>query len=331
MKVYLYQGSQDILMQSSSGGAFASIVHAFYDIYPDGLCFGAAFDSNLNVKHSLAASKEDTNKFRTSKYCFSEFSNTLPIVKEKLDNGKAVLFSGTPCQVDVLKRYLTKKKTRFDLLYTIDLLCHGTPDDKWWIEYKDWLEKKNKSSLTFFSFRWKEARWHGYSLCAKFSNGKKKVNTHDLQVYMDLYFTHQIMKKRCYKCQFTTTNRISDISLGDFWGAQEIFNNLVSRKQAEMGLSLVMCNSNKGENLFELVKTQIDSVNFICKCDNIKYVKYQTALREPVKKPNNNQAFIDDYKKNGFEYIITKYAGFNQKGHLRFAIKWLANQLGVIR
>lgn len=240
------------------------------------------------------------------------------------------MFSGTPCQVDALIKYLEYRKVNHENLYTVDVLCHGTPENKWWDEYKKWFEEKNHSKLDFFSFRWKYARWHGYSVCAKLKNGKIKVNTHDLQVYMDLYFTHQIMRKCCYQCKFATNKRCSDITLGDFWGAKQIFKDRINYKQIEDGVSLIICNTNKGRKVINLLVEQNNKTAMIIKCDSDKYIDYQSALVKPVEKPSNNELFEKEYKEKGFEYILNKYARYNKKGHVRFFIKWIANQLGLI-
>lgn len=331
MSVYLYQDSRMSVQQSSSGGAFTGIVDSFYEKNPMGICYGAAFDENYNVVHLRADTKKKTSTFRTSKYCFSSYSKTLESVLCDLQQNRSVLFSGTPCQIAALKKYLGKNSVSMERLLTVDILCHGSPEAKWWQEYRSWFEKKRKSSISFFSFRWKMTRWHGYSMYAELKNGKRCVNTHDLQVYMDLYFTHLIMRKSCYSCQFAKIERISDITLGDFWGCDDVMPNVLSKNDRQRGVSLILVNTDKGQSILEQLKSIITLDSVLKECYSNKYIEYQTALQHPVQKPDDIKQFEKDYKNHGFDYILKKYAGYNLRGQLRFAVKKIANLLGLIK
>lgn len=331
MRAYLYQGSKIDIQHSSSGGAFTGIIDSFYRQNPEGVCYGAAFDENYNVVHLRADTREKALMFRTSKYCFSSYSEALKRVQRDLLEKQSVLFSGTPCQIMALKKYLDKNSISKERLLTVDILCHGSPEAKWWQEYRKWLEKKRNSSISFFSFRWKKAHWHGYSMCAELKNGKRYVNTHDLQVYMDLYFSHLIMRKSCYACQFAKIERVSDITLGDFWGCDKVMPNVLSQADRRKGVSLVLTNTEKGQNIWEELKKCITDDVVLQECPSNKYVEYQTALRCPVHKPDCIKQFEEDYINQGFDYILKKYAGYNLKGHLRFVIKKTANLLRIIK
>lgn len=333
MKGYLFCNTPDVIKVSSSGGAFSAILSAVASQENrDVIVYGAAFDEQLNLVHQRYNAKEDYSPLRGSKYIFSEYNKSIFQVKEDLANGLYVVFTGTPCQVYVLKSLLKRENINTDNLLTIDLICHGSPEAGLWCQYKDWLENRYKKKIRKFSFRYKGARWHGYSLMVEFEDGKRLINSHDLQVYMDLYFTHQVMRRSCYQCKFSSTDRPGDLTLGDFWGAEEIFSGVITQKQKEAGISLVTVNSDKGKSIVELLKEMSAANKWIVhKCVDDTFIKYQTGFNSPAIKPENNEDFRKYMDNYGFDATLRKYAGFNLKGRIRYYIKYLANCLGLIK
>ena len=129
---------EDIRKNSSSGGIFTLIAEEIID--RGGAVFGAQFDNDFNVIHSYTNNKEELYKYRGSKYAQSIIGDNYKIVKSFLEEGKYVLFTGTPCQVEGLYAFLQKD---YDNLYTGDIICHGIPSPKVWKKYKEELEKQN--------------------------------------------------------------------------------------------------------------------------------------------------------------------------------------------
>ena len=103
LKAYAYQNKSNILLRSSSGGAFAAIVDScFQNGLGDIMVYGAAFDEELNVKHMRVDNLEDCRIFNGSKYVQSDMGGCFLSVESDLNNGLQVLFSGTSCQVNAL-------------------------------------------------------------------------------------------------------------------------------------------------------------------------------------------------------------------------------------
>ncbi len=144
----------DERLNSSSGGIF--ILLAKEIIKRRGVVFGASFDENFEVKHFFVEKKEDLNKFMGSKYTQSTIGNAYKKVKEFLDSGRYVLFTGTPCQTEGLKLYLNKD---YDKLYIQDIICHGVPSPKVWRKYIEYQKNINKEEINSISFRNKENGW----------------------------------------------------------------------------------------------------------------------------------------------------------------------------
>lgn len=232
-----------------------------------------------------------------------------------------MLFSGTPCQVSAIKKYLKLRDIDTKRLYTIDIICHGAPSRLIWNDYKEWLQKRNKCRLVEFSFRFKNARWDLYSCMAKFENGTVKVNTQDVRLFTSLFFTNLAYRECCYHCHYANLMREGDITLGDFWGFENVMPDTAKQwdVNARQGVSLVMINSKKGQELWEEVLKKNDNV--LCElCLSEDYVHYQHNLCSPTNKPPLADQFKEDYKRFGFEYVIKKYAHYNFNGKIRFIL-----------
>lgn len=141
-----YAKNKNEYMSSSSGGAFAVIARKV--LTNGGLVCGAAFDENFNVKHMIISNLNDLYKLKGTKYVQSEIGSVYKDIKKYLDKRYQVLFSGTPCEVAGLKKYL---KNEYSNLITVDLICHGVPSPKIWQDYLN--EVKGVNKIKNVSFR----------------------------------------------------------------------------------------------------------------------------------------------------------------------------------
>ncbi len=334
IEVYAFKNNENILSKSSSGGAFDAVVKAYYNANKekyrlnesDMLVYGAAFDDDFNVVHKAAYSKDECKMFRGSKYVKSHVGNVYKEVGEHLLRGKAVLFSGTPCQVQALKNFLRSNDIETERLYLIDLICHGTPKPEIWSDYRKWIEKKYTSKITWVSFRDKSDKSKNYSIRINLQNGKSLVNKLETSLFTGLFLNRYIMEQGCYKCPFANLNRCGDITLGDFWGIEDIIPEFPKQD----GVSEVLVNSQKGMILLEDIKkhSQKDKT-FLKQCFSNEYIKYQNNLQKPAEKPKRLEEFNLDYKIGGFEYIIKKYVGYNYKGKLKYYIKKILKKCNI--
>ena len=239
--------NDNIRIQSSSGGVFTLI--AEYVLDNGGVVFGAAFDDELNVKHIEVSTKKELNLLRGSKYLQSEIGDSFIRVKEYLENGKLVLFTGTPCQISGLKAYLNKA---YDNLIMQDLICHGVPSPKVWQIYLRYQSKKHKSQVDRESipvFRKKDEGWQRYSVSLSFINGAEYCSTFDRDLFMNAFLSNICLRLSCYNCHSKSLNRESDITLADFWGVDNVIPELFD----DIGTSLVLVNSKKGMKIFEYI------------------------------------------------------------------------------
>lgn len=252
LKIYgAYQKDKEPLLKSSSGAIFPLLCE--YVIDNKGAVFGAAFDNNFNVKHILVDNKKDLNKLYTSKYVQSNIGDTFKLVKQKLENGIMVLYSGTPCQIAGLQHYLGKKHTN---LILVDFICHGVPSPKVWEKYRKEIshQQLNNESIIHVNFRDKTAGWENFSLNIS-SKSHKYVSSKNNDLYIKGFLNNIFLRQSCHNCCFKGVNRISDITLADFWGGRKIWEDGYNSD----GMSMILIHSKKGIDLWSKFQDKIIS------------------------------------------------------------------------
>lgn len=142
--------SKKNIIKSTSGGMFGEL--ARFILSKNGIVYGARFTNDYKaVEHTRCKTYEELESILKSKYVRSNIKNTYKEAEKDLKDGKIVLYSGTPCQIAGLKCFLRKE---YENLYTIDIICHGTPSQKIWEKYVNYCEKKNTSKITHVDFRY---------------------------------------------------------------------------------------------------------------------------------------------------------------------------------
>ncbi len=240
---YAIMADDEIREKSSSGGMFS--LAANYILDNGGYVCGAAFAENFTVRHIIISDKNDLQKLRGSKYVQSDIGGILKEVKELLDNGKSVLFSGCPCQVAGLYGYLGKD---YGNLYTLDLVCHGTPPQSAFLKYLD--EQYGTENVSAFSFRTKEYGYNCTSQIAYMKDGTRIGSNVAFDPYEKAMHTGLALKEMCTDCPFAVLPRQGDITIGDFWGISKFNAELNDGK----GTSLSLINNDKGNELFEKIR-----------------------------------------------------------------------------
>ncbi|MGN9152245.1 Coenzyme F420 hydrogenase/dehydrogenase, beta subunit C-terminal domain [Bariatricus sp. HCP3S3_E12] len=234
---------------SASGGIFAAIAKT---VLEEGyVVFGAALQTDYSVRHIAIKSVEDLLKLQGSKYTQSDIGRTYSEVKKYLDQGGKVLFSGTPCQVDGLYVYLGKGNEN---LVTIDIICHGVPSNRM---FKDYIESLGQD-VSNFVFRDKSIGWgiNGSAII----NGKKKRIWQSSSAYLYYFTKGWIYRENCYQCQYTSSHRPADITLGDFWGIEKQHPEYLGKDgwDESKGLSVIIANTVKGEVLLNDMRFVLD-------------------------------------------------------------------------
>ena len=270
--------------QSSSGGIFTLLANE--TINNGGVVFGAAFNEEWQVEHICVDNINDIKKLRGSKYVQSHIGNSNAMAEKFLKEGKEVLFSGTPCQVAGLKKYLRKE---YKNLKTVDFVCHGTPSPEVWKMYLDEVCRiKNIGNITDIQFRNKAEGWKKSSLQIKYKGKGEKEETFretlNDNIFMKCFLSNLCLRPSCYQCPARSGKSGSDITLGDLWGAQQICPEI----DDDRGLSLVMVR--KESELPQCNKTAI-SYN--------EALRYNPSIERDVREPKRRRKFFRLFHKNG--------------------------------
>ena len=284
--------SIDIVKKSSSGGMFYAL--AKYVIQNGGVVFGASFDNDLHLNYDFTDNIENLDKFLTSKYLQSNVNGSFKKVKEFLQQGKKVLFCGTPCIVNGLQNYLQKPSPN---LILVDFICHGIPNPKFFEKYVKELEKKYKSKLISFNFRYKKNGWEDYCIRLEFENGKSILKPAADDPYMKLFLKDIILRESCYNCNSRGDRRYSDITMADFWGIKDSYPNLYDKD----GVSLVIINSKTGQDIFYNIS---DSIKF----DEVDFEKKKKSNLSYCKSPENPAIIREKVYSNMDKYTVQQLA-----------------------
>ncbi len=231
----------DVLYKSSSGGIFP--VMAKEAFRRGGAVEGAAWTEDLTVRNIVIDNINDLPKLQKSKYMQSFTGNVFAEVKERLEKGQFVLFTGTPCQLAGLQAFLRKD---YDNLIKVDILCGNAPSS---LFFRKYINDSFGDNLKEYQFRYKSPShpWDSNIVKLSFNDGKERiVRGAKEDQYQRVYHSHTMCSKHCEKCDYQSVPRYGDITIGDFWGIAKRDPKVESKK----GVSAVLCNNEKGRKFF---------------------------------------------------------------------------------
>jgi len=284
--------NDQIRIKSSSGGVFTEIAKII--VKDGGVVFGVTFDNSLTTRHISIESEEDIGRIRGSKYVQSHIDDAYQKAISIALQGKLVLFSGTPCQIAAMNIFI-QSNPRIEI-YTCEVICHGIPSESVFRSYLDYLSQLKNSEAKEFSFRDKTLGWKKYGIKIIFDNGEEYFRIRHRDPFMIGFLRNIYLRPVCYDCPFSKIPRISDITLGDFWGVPKELDD-------PRGVSVVIINTPKGKNLFEKVsniekvKVSLDQIA----SHNIRLINGHLE-RVPYRKD-----FYKLLETKGFQGVIEKY------------------------
>lgn len=295
----------NLLLKSASGGVFATVAENILD--HGGIVYGCSMeheDGKLIPRHIGIEEKSELHKLQGSKYVQSFLGDVFREVKKELKSQRIVLFSGTPCQVDALNKYLEKEDT--SSLYTIDIICHGVPSAQLFEEYIKELEKKKHGKVTEFCFR--DKTW-GWGLNGKYTlinaKGEKSIENFsaDISSYYSFFLESETYRQSCYSCKYAGSERVSDITIGDYWCVEKEHPEYLEENGGtfpeKKGISCILVNTLQGENLLENFSRKLK----IEKTEFSKVAKWNAQLRRASVHTEKRNKIIDCYEKKGYKGI----------------------------
>lgn len=277
-----YNNIDNERIKSSSGGL--AFILAKNILKNNGVVYGCSFVPPFNIQHVRCTSIEDIERIRGSKYVQSDISNIYTEIEKDLKEEKKVLFIGTPCQVAGIKSCFFKT----DNLYTVDIICHGTPSLKY---LKETLAEIN---TPIYDIQFRNNNKFIFTLK---NNNNENIFIRDLNndLYMKGFFNGTTFRPCCYTCKYACNKRISDITIGDFWGVKS--DNI---SNPELGVSLALINTNKGEYIFNQCKNNL----YYEKQSIDTAIKGNEQLRHPYNKNFRSTIFRFFYPKIGYKNAL---------------------------
>ena len=300
------QNPQEAETSTSSG-----IVTVFsrYIVEDGGVVYGSCGDNCQKIQHIRISNSDEVEKLKGSKYVQSSIGKSFCQVREDLKKGLSVLFIGTPCQVAGLNKFLRKG---YDNLYTIDLICHGVPSQQILNDaLKAYLPDINLDEVTL-KFRKKEKGKSLYGLFVDDKQGKKLYRSvYPDNEYITGFLCGLYYRESCYQCHYARPERVSDITVGDYWDREK----KIHIDNANGGLSMLIVNTPAGQHLLELCQAKINDLpgNYS------DFIKRNGQLDHPLKRFPHYADFIKDYEEHGFLWASQNHLK-EEKQRVRTAI-----------
>ncbi len=297
-RYFAAKNTEKVRQSSSSGGVFTAI--SDYILAHHGVVIGAGMTDDFRVIHSAATTPEQRDALRGTCYVQSDLGDTYEKVRQFLQEGKQVLFTGTPCQVEGLKLFLGKKPEN---LILCDIVCHGVPSPLAFRRFIDFLSSRGR--LTQFRFRDKTLGWRGYTTTAVL-DGKTVHGNLWLNSFTNLS-THSVVNRlSCASCRYTNYNRPGDFTIGDFWGIEKSHPEY----EDKLGVSLLMVNTADGNRVLQQIK------GLDLKEVSRTETKQNSLSKPPMPSAHRYQAFRM-LQNAGYEQVAKKYGEWNTFGLLK--------------
>lgn len=275
---------------SSSGGIFLPL--ALQILAEKGIVSGAAFEADFSVKHIMVDSVKELSRLQKSKYVQSDTEAIYLRVKGVLEQGKTVLYSGTPCQIAAMKKILNDK---YEHIVFCEVLCYGVPSPGVYKKYLDYLQRTYHSNIQKIDFKDKRYGWDYYTTAIEFANGRK-LCTFGGDSFKKMMHCGLSLRPSCLECNYGLCNSGADISLGDFYNAAHYINDRIPKN----GISCVIVRSNKGEQLFSKIRGELETrtVNFY------DFLEYEEKEKQK-KLTDLRWEFYRRLNTNGYEDVLS--------------------------
>lgn len=238
------------LKSSASGGLFTVISNRFLS---NGFVYGAAYDNTFGVSHIEANNSCSRDRMRDSKYVQSCIETIFSLIHARVNQGKTVLFTGTPCQCSAVSKYISEKKIDKSKVLLVDIICHGVGSPKLWAIYLEYIQKKIRLGKIRNIITRNKDFGTGYHMTILGSNGTYSKEG-ELDPYICLFNKSLIYRNSCYKCPYKSWTREGDITIGDFQKVGQYFPKYADGK----GVSVVIANTEKGKKVFDSIKSELD-------------------------------------------------------------------------
>ena len=240
--------------RSSSGGVFSLLARDA--LSKGGAVYGAAFADGCGaVRHVRVGDAGGLDAVMRSKYVQSTVgAEVYKALEADLRAGRPALFSGTACQCAGVRNYLKTRRVPTDSLLLLDVICHGVPSPQLWSEWVASVSRKAGAEVDSVNFRSKSTGWSTFSVAYYVATEKVRSAPNGDDWYMRAFLRNASLRQSCLGCP-SKRRCGSDITLGDFWGIQNVHPEALDR----LGVSAVICNTGKGAAALDSIRGQLET------------------------------------------------------------------------
>ena len=285
------------LMSSTSGGVFSLLAREMFR--RGGVVYGCVWDERYRAVIRKAETMEALAPMRGSKYVWSDTDDTYREAKALLDAGRGVLYAGLPCQIAGLQGYLRKS---YPNLVLLDFLCGGAPSPRAFSAYLNTIA--GEADLPGLELQFRDKQKYGVGVNISYQTRKGIVRQDYVSnPYFYSYHTKLFHRRACYRCPFKNQYRIADLTMGDYWRIREYHPQFDARS----GVSLLLCNSQKGMAMFERVRDQAQAVNSTVKAIANGNALLLTGGADTLTVPPKRQEMFDTLAREGWRGVEKRY------------------------
>lgn len=289
------------LMSSSSGGAFTALSDYFLE--RGNAVVAAVYNyENHTTEFEIILDKKQRESAKGSKYMQSIPGEIYQKAYHWLikNDKKELLFVGMGCQSDGFRKFSELKGVR-DRIYIVDIVCHGSPSPKIWSDYALSIQKRN-GKITYLTFKDKRKGWKSPTAYVKV-DGKEVL----IKDYVNVFYSRCALRPSCYECPYATTERKTDMTIGDFWHIEKTIPEFYDLN----GNSLFLIHTSRGRELFEKIKSNLDyKLSNTTQC-------WQANLEAPTKRSVHRDEFWNNYQKRGIDFVMKKYGKVPMKTKIK--------------
>jgi Coenzyme F420-reducing hydrogenase, beta subunit len=296
-----YINDEQARLASSSGGIFYALAMAC--IRSGGVVFGVKFDKEWKAVHAEALDAAEVARFQVSKYVQSDIGDTYKKAKAYLEEGKKVLFSGAPCQIAGLKKFLGRD---YENLTTCDFICHGVPSPGVWQSYVKYREEQAGAKAMQVQFRDKTEGWlNSFFFSFLFHNKEKYRKYKTKDIYYKGFLNNLFVRPCCHKCSFKGFRRAADITIADAWGIQTYAPEFYDEK----GVSVIISHTDRGADAYDAIQGAMTSRHI----DVEKPIQYNANFHHSEMCSLHRKKFFADWKARGIEIAVESNLKFYDK------------------
>lgn len=320
--------NKKVVKESTSGGIFKPL--AEWSFENDGVICAAGYDAEFEVVHIIIDSRIielddalNTYKFSGSKYVQSDLRDIFPKLKREIESNRPVCFIGTTCQVSALNAYLNHSYTN---LYTVDLVCHGTPSPMLWKKYLEFQQEKHKSKIVNISFRSKVYGYHsGGMMQIVFADGKQYCASARVDYMLKSFFKEIASRPICYKCPFKHVERDSDLTVYDCWHFSEL---VTGRTDDDNGYTNIIIQSVKGKQLLMKIEDKIELYGV----DLYKAMKLDGVMIQQSALPHpDRDRFYNGCNNKTIEEMVNDFIPVTRKDYAVEMVKQCLYKAGILQ